>query len=354
MDLDLKVVSNLDKKIAASDNILIIASSPVDYDCLGTALTIKWYIKEKYNKESQIFIFANVLESAKNFPGFQNNIFQKHPDKVNFSSYDLIILEDGNALRQFFTSKYEQYISVIRKENLYSIDHHEKGPIEEYIPENAIRVKDSCTSKIFYDYFIKPSNLNITLEVATWLYMSLTGDTGIFKFEIYKDTFSYAQMLLDKGVDHYIAVEYSVPKEMMDFTVWAIENTQYFPEAQTTVLKIDDAEKVILQEKFGKQWEQNSLTKYYENIYMHMVEGYNYSFIFKVSKDDKRTRVSWRCSALSELEAMTVLRNAGFTANGHRNAGGGISDKEINIAIQDVIKEITKSIQESKTLYTDL
>lgn len=345
----------LDNKISKSDKILIIASSPVDYDCLGTALTLKWYIKHKFHKESTINIFANVLDSARKFPGFENNIQQRHPDKVEFGSYDLIILEDGNAQRQFFTSKFEQYLPLINKENLYSIDHHEAGPIEEYIPENTIRTKDSCTSKIVYDLFIKPSEIELTTEVATWLYMSLTGDTGIFKFEIYKDTFSYAQMLIDKGVDHYVAVDFTVPKITMDFTTWAIENTTYHPEAQCSVLTLDNKTKEILVDRFGKDWENNSLSKYYENIFMHMVEGYPYGFIFKEGKDDGKTRVSWRCSALSRIEVMHVLRSVGFVANGHRNAGGGIIDMPASKAVPAFIAEMTKLIvEETKTLYTNL
>jgi len=351
----LKKAQDLDFKIAKSDKIMIIASSPVDYDSLGTALTLKWYIQQKHKKESTIYLFANILESAKKFPGFENNINQKHPDKVDFGSYDLIILEDGNAQRQFFTSKFEQYLPVINKNNLWSIDHHETGPIEEYIPEHTIRVKDSSTSKIVYDLFIKQSSLEITLEVATWLYMSLTGDTGIFKFEIYSDTFAYAQMLIDKGVDHYKAVDFTVPKEMMDFTTCAIENTVYYPEAQSSVLAIDNKMKEILIEKFGKNWENNSLTKYYENIFMHMIEGYPYGFIFKEGKDDGKTRLSWRCSALSKIEVMHVLRKVGFTANGHRNAGGGIIDMPVDKAVKAFVAEMESLItEESKTLYTNL
>jgi bifunctional oligoribonuclease and PAP phosphatase NrnA len=348
-------VDKLKSKISESHKILVIASTPVDYDSLGTALTVKWYIATKYRKECTIYIFANILDSARAFPGFEGNIQQKHPDKVDFSSFDLIILVDGNALRQFFTAKYEEYTPSIKAENLYSIDHHESGPIGEYIPENTIRKKDSCTSKIFFDYFIKPDNLTINQEVATWLYMSLIGDTGIFKFEIYDNTFEYAQMLISNGVDHYKAVDFKVSKDVMDFTVWAIENTQYFENAQSTILALDNKTKEILIEKFGKNWENNSLSKYYENIFLHTVEGYPYGIIFKEGKDDGKTRVSWRCSALSEVEVMLVLREIGFTANGHRNAGGGISDKSIPQAIEEFTKAMESKIgQNSKNLYTNL
>lgn len=345
----------LENKISISEKIMIIASTPVDYDSLGTSLVVKWYIKQKYNKESIIYVFANVTDNAKKFPGYDGNIFQKHPDKIDFSSYDLVILVDGNALRQFFTAKYEQYIPQIKKDNLFSIDHHEAGPIGEYIPENTLRVKDSCTSKIFYDYFIKDSNLNLNVEVATWLYMSLSSDTGIFNFEIYKDTFSYAQMLLNNGVDHYRAVEFSVSKESMDFTSWAISNTQYYPDAQISVLLINSKAREELTNLFGKDWENKELTKYYQMIFMHKVEGYPYGLILKEGKDDSKTRISWRCSALSEIEIMGILREVGFTANGHRNAGGGITDKEINSVLSEIVKLMKeKVLNNSKNLYTNL
>ncbi len=184
--------------------------------------------------------------------------------------------------------------------------------------------------------------------------MSLTGDTGVFKFEIYKDTFSYAQMLLDKGVDHHKAVEFTVAKETMDFSAWAIQNTTYYQDAQSTVLAIDNKVRETLLENFGKNWENNSLSKYYENIFLHMVDGYPYGLIFKEGKDDGKTRVSWRCSALSTIEVMSVLRRVGFVANGHRNAGGGIIDKPIAEAVALFIKEMEALNAEAKTLYTNL
>jgi len=85
-----------------------------------------------------------------------------------------------------------------------------------------------------------------------------------------------------------------------------------------------------------------------------MVDGYPYGLIFKEGKDDGKTRVSWRCSALSAIEVMHVLRKVGFVANGHRNAGGGIIDKPVAEAVNLFVKEMESITSDSKTLYTNL
>lgn len=340
---NLKVVETLKQKISIADKILIIASSPVDYDSMGTALVIKWYILKKFLKESNIYFFGNSTPDNKNFPGFTDNINQSHPDKVDFKKFDLIITLDGNSPRQFFTSNFKFYIEDLDFSKIYNIDHHSSGPFVEYIPNNIIRVEDSSTGKVFYDLFIK-EDLNLTLdkEVATWLYLGLIGDTGVFNWGVYPDTFKFAQTLLDCGVDHLKSIDFTISKSAMEFTAWAINATKYIEEAKSTFLVLDKQTKEYLSLNFGKEWENDYFIKYYMSTFTTKVQGYPYAFVLKESKDENNIRIVWRAHPASPISILELLKSLSYVANGHRNAGGGMIQKEI----ATIIREITYKIKD--------
>lgn len=339
-----EIASKILNKLNSSNSIAIFCSSPIDYDSVGTTLTAKWWLEKIGKKNVESFTIANIPLYMKKFPGI-DTITHTHLDKINFDQYDAILLVDGNSWRQFFTISFENYLYNIPKEKILNIDHHEVGEIEKYIPETCLRIKDCCTSKVFYDYFIKDSKIKLDKEVAEWMYYSLIGDTGTFAYEIYKDTFGYAQFLLNCGVDHYKIASFSVTQKMMDFTVWAIEKTILYPEIKTTILTMNEEDKKMLAEKFGDSWENDDFIKYYQTIFMAKLENYSYGLVFKSSKKDEFTRVNWRTKNVDNpIEIMKVLQNIGFQANGHRNAGGGIIKEHISNVVDKFVEEMSKQL----------
>lgn len=330
----LDIANSIKSKIENAKKILVIASRPIDYDCLGTSLSIRWYLKDLKGKEVNTYVFSEIPDHIKHFPDI-NLIEQRYMSEVDLNYYDLIILPDGNEFRQFLTNDYKKVLADIGTEKFVSIDHHPAGRIEETIPDTTLRKIDSCTSKVFYDFFIRPENIEIPKEVAQYMYMSLVGDTGQFSHAMHHDTFIFAQELVDRGAEHYKAVDLSIPKKMMDFTVWAVENTEYFPEAKSTILKINNERKEFLSRTFGEDWEAMSLMRYYMNIFMRMVEGFPYSLVMTETVDGKGVKVIYRVKNFNaDVDLTETLAPVGFELKGHPKAGGGLVN---NVTLDEAV-----------------
>jgi bifunctional oligoribonuclease and PAP phosphatase NrnA len=339
-----EIAQNIIKRIEASDNILIIASTPVDADSFASALSLKWWIKEKYNKDARSYVFASYPDLIKDFPSYKD-VESKYPNNIDFSVYDLIITVDGNNWTQMFTRDWEPYVNEQLLEKVVNIDHHPSYNIQEMIPDYCLRVLDSCTVKVLYDYIIKPSNVEITLEVADWMYKALLYDTNRFEYQIYETTYLFAQDLFNKGVDHTKHTNIIVTKESFDFLAWAIENTEYFPELKTSILVIDQDKFNTLQEKFGEGWYYKKLFKYYQIVYMRNVEGVNYSLMFAFLPKTNTVDIAWRTRSYnSPVEIQKVLTQSGFNAGGHRDAGGGTSNYTISETKDRFLREMKKAI----------
>lgn len=336
---------NITSKIDKANKILILASRPIDYDCLGTSLLIRWFLKEVKNKEVvNSYVFSEVPNHIKNFPGI-NLIEQRYVSEVDFDYYDLIIMPDGNEFRQFLTNDYKKIIAMVDSEKFISIDHHPPGKIEETIPDSTFRKVDSCTAKVFYENFIKPENTKVPQNIAQLMYMALVGDTGNFSHAIYSDTFAFAQELIEMGAEHYSATDLSIPKDMMEFTTWAIQNTEYYPKAKSTILKINGDTKKYLADKFGEDWEAMNLIRYYMNIFMRMVEGYPYSLIMTETVDGLGVKVIYRVKNFNaDIDLTETLAPIGFELKGHPKAGGGLVN---NTSLESAVSKYLGKMEEA-------
>jgi len=339
-----EIAENILKKINLAEKILIIASKHIDYDSLGTALTIKWWLNKKGKDNVKIYTFSYLPDNFESFHSL-SDVIQNQMAKVDFNYFDLIILPDGNSWRQFFTNDADKYLTDVDKNRIVNIDHHEFGELNKEIPDSSLRQMDCCTSKVFYDYFIKGSGIDLDVEAATWIYMALVGDTGTFNYAIYPDTFAFANIILSYGVDHDKAVNLDIDKRMVDFLVWGVKHTVYYPDIKTTILAITDQLKKEVDEKLGRDWGNEDIDKYYKNVFLRMVKGFPYGIIFESRDKSQRTEVSWRTKNYGgNIEIMEVLREAGFKAGGHRNAGGGMGDFHIQVAVEKFVSIMKKRL----------
>ncbi len=319
------------KKLSSSNRILILASKPVDMDCLGTALATKWWIKKALKKDSEIKILYSIPERIAGFIDI-DQIEEATLLSIEWESYDTIVLVDGSDWHLFLTSKYEEVLTRVGKDKFINIDHHFEGHLERDLKENSVRVKDCCTSKILYDYFIKPSNVKVDAKAATYMYLALIGDTGRYTWEIYSDTLSFGQELINLGADHNMAVDENTTLESIKFLEWAIKNTDYVPEIETTILCIDSEKSKELGEIFGSSWRMKSIHKYYIEVVMRRIVGYNYGVMFDSSEKANTITGGWRTRNYGQrISMLSVFETLGFEAGGHFGAGGGNYSGEKNI-----------------------
>ena len=340
-------IETIRKICLASKNPLIIASRPIDFDCLGSSLALKWWFYQ-HAIHANIVSFNKKSDLAKQFPKIEQINFI-YPSQSQYDQYDLFVLLDGGDWHQFFTRDWKNIFSWFDQNKMIHIDHHQSGTISTAIQSRSLRKDECCTGKLIYDYFIKYSALAIPPQVATWLYMALVTDTGNFKHLIYKDTFLFAQELFNLGADHRKAIEMTIPKEAVDFTQWAISNTDYEREAQTSVLVIDKEKLNFLDKKFGRARSENNYGEHYKSSFMRLVEGYPYALIFEYAHD-QTIKVSWRTKLGSPIAIKDVLKEIGIEAGGHRDAGGGlIRNQEIKEIVSIFLDKMRSKVQIGKT-----
>ncbi len=318
MEENLRKAKLLTEEIKSSNSFLIIPSKPVDFDCLGTALSVKWWLQKLGKQNIRITLFNQAKETLKDFPDIDQVKFL-YPDKVDFSDFDKIILLDGSDWHVFFTNDWGNFVPNIDKSKFIHIDHHEDGGILAEIPENSITDKLSCTSQVFFKYFISETNVALDPQVATYMFYALVGDTGNFKHAINNDTFIFADNLMKSGADIAMASEGKVEKDVMEFTAEIILHTSYFPDAKSTILLLDEKFEKHMDEKYSN-WKSGSYHDLYQAIFR--IKSYDYFFIIR--ENLKEIRVNWRSSYNSKLEILKVLKEfETFEGGGHRNAGGG-------------------------------
>jgi len=333
-------INKIKEKIFSSNYVLIIASDPVDNDCIGTALAVKWYI-ELLGKKTKAVVFKPIPQNLFLFKGI-SQIESLYPNEINFNEFDLIILEDGSSWGQFFTSQYEKFLDEKLFSKMIHLDHHEKGEIYNTISEVSITDSEmSSTGMLFYYNFLQDIK-SIPKEILNYLYLGLTGDTGYFQWGINKKTFSFAQLLLEKSENNLMTLEPPNFVEDYNFLHLSIKKTQYFENCHSTFLIIDRSFHELLERELGNDYEDQDRSRLYKRVFMGRVKNFEYSFILR-EKENKTTRIGWRTNFSDlNINMIDVLSKLGFIVGGHKNAGGGKSDLPPN----KVMNLINKSLEE--------
>ncbi len=333
-----KILENIKQRIEISAKILIVVSKPIDPDCIGTGLSLKWLLEEN-GKSVDIVRFINIPHEMTTFPDIDNitEIDNKLPD---FKIYDAVILVDGCDWAQFFGDNWQEILNLIDKNKIINLDHHIPGNIQQTVSDNCLIKRTSCTGQLLFEHFIEPSNIKLTKSVAEYLYLALLYDSGNFKYEIYPGQYSFAEKLIAAGADHAKAMDINYDKKEIDFMVWAIEHTDFLPELKLSMLVINRDLNLALQKKFGENW--SDFDKFYKEAIERQIRGFNYGIIL-IENMDGIIRLGWRTRNYGEtLSVAEIARNCGFNAGGHRNAGGGRFNGKIEDAKKNLLNEFKK------------
>jgi len=335
-----KILDNVNDLLSLSENTLIIVSKPIDPDCIGTALSLRWLLNEK-NKSADIISFTKIPPEMTSFPDINAVTFTelKIPD---FGIYDTVIMVDGCDFPQFLGDNWKEVLAAIDKKKIINIDHHMHGDIHRTVPETCLNSKTSCTAQLLYESFIEPENIKITPEVAEYLYLALLYDSGNFKYEIYPGQYSFAEKLIAAGADHAKAMDINYDKKEIDFMVWAVEHTEFLPEYKLSILTINNDLILELQKVFGESW--SDFDKFYKECIERQIKGYDYGIILMDNLDGS-IRFGWRTRNYgSNISIADLARSSGFNAGGHRNAGGGRFEGTIEEAKESLLREFKELI----------
>jgi phosphoesterase RecJ-like protein len=173
-------MSNIKSILESSNKIAIFWHENIDWDCIWSMLWL-WTLLEKQWKKVWYFT-----------PSEPSKIFKFLPDvkkiKTNFDywKYDLLIFTDFTWYGRIskFTENKHKYFD---ENNLIIIDHHP----ENSTPKHAILKKDIhsiSACEIVFETTYKRRKKYYDKDIATYLYLGLTTDSGNFRFDQWEQT----------------------------------------------------------------------------------------------------------------------------------------------------------------------
>ena len=177
--------------IKSAKNVAIFAHQHPDPDAYGSMFAVRDMCK---NLGINAEIFA--VKSPK---CYLDEMFPLDDVKDNFSpkKFDLAIVVDASTPHRV-EKKFEQ-INEMKK--IVVIDHHLPDSRGDITENSLVDVNMAACCQLLTHFFVE-NKVEITKDIATYLWAGITGDTGRFLHSnIRKDTFDVASLLFEKGAD---------------------------------------------------------------------------------------------------------------------------------------------------------
>lgn len=316
----MSVLEQIKELILNAKKILILTHENPDGDAIGSSLGFMIGLK-KLEKEVDVVI-PELNEMYSFLPGIE--CIKKD---VSAEDYDLCIALDSSDLDRLgiLRSAFEKI------ENTIVIDHHITN--QNFGDVNYVNAVASSTCQNII-VILATLDIAINKEMATCIYTGMLTDTGGFRYNVQSETFEFAGMLLETGID--IAKIYKI---LFDTSTLArtkllgraINNLEIFCDGKVafTYVTAEDFEELKNQDG-----DQEGIVNYGRDI-----EGVEVS-IFAREKDGKR-KVSLRSN---EYFNVSLLASK-YSGGGHLKAAGFETEKSIKEIKEELIIEIERQMQ---------
>lgn len=197
-----KNIPLIKEKILSASQIAIFWHEHIDGDALGAMLGLGTVLE---SLDKQISYFT--LHAPSKIFDFLN-LGDKIQTEFDYGEYDLLIFLDFNGYPRIsgFTAAREEYFDPQEK---IIIDHHQPEPL----PENTLIYRDVgaiSTCSIIHQLLSIWRPELITPQVATYLYMGISTDSGNFRYDEGEQsiqTFETAVALLKLGADKKLIID---------------------------------------------------------------------------------------------------------------------------------------------------
>ena len=315
------VLDNIRESISNSNSILILTHENPDGDAIGSSLGFMHALK-KIGKEVTVLIpTINPMYSF--LPGF-NEIKSEIED---YKNYDLCIALDSSDLERLHVCK--PYFELI--ENTIVIDHHITN--QNYADVNYVNAVASSTCQNLI-IVLAAMDISIDKEIAECIYTGILTDTGGFRYNSQPETFEFAGMLAETGIDIskiYRLVFDMTTERRTRLLCRALNRLELLEDGKIayTYITAEDVEE--LQNADG---DQEGIVNYGRNI-----EGVEVS-IFVREKGDKY-KVSLRANEYVDVSQIS----AKFAGGGHLRAAGFEMAMSLEQTKQTVVEEIKKQLK---------
>lgn len=311
----------LDERISKANTICILGHEHPDGDCMGAALSIYAYIKNKYPEKKVIPYLDDFQKKYLIMPNAD-----KISDSLNDATkYDLCIVVDSGNLDRF--KKTVRYFNEAK--DTVVIDHHK----ENSVPAKVSIVDDTsiATCEILYGEFDKEY---INDDVAACLFVGISTDSGGFRYTtVSKRTFKVCSELIDYNFDHTRLVDtimYENTLSQRKAQAHVFNKIKLLAGGQISIASITDDE----MKEFGiTRLEIDNMIVYVRDITGVKIAAFVYETgynIYKVSLRSKEKKY--------DVSKFASLHEGG----GHMMASGCIYHGDLDKVMMNLEKDLTE------------
>lgn len=317
----MSVLESIKEKVLASESIVILTHEHPDGDAIGSSLTLMHGLKKLGKNVDVIIPGVNKMYSI--LPGF-DEIKEFYAEDYN---YDLCIALDSSDLERLHVCR-----EIFEKtKNTIVIDHHITN--QNFGDVNYVNAVASSTCQNLL-VVLAYLDVAISKEIAACAYAGILTDTGGFRYNVQPETFEFAGMLLETGID--VAKIY---RSLFDVTTEtrtrilgrALDHLEILSNGKiafTYVSKEDDEEFNV------SDGDHENIVNYGRNI-----EGVEVSIF--VRQDGNKYKISMRSNEYLDVSLIATKYGGG----GHMKAAGLTTDMSFELIKQTLIAEVEKQLR---------
>lgn len=310
------------EKLKETKEIYLTAHVNPDGDSIGSVLALASLLKNGMKKQVNIIIESDVSSSFKFLPEI-DNIKNNSKDIDNIDL--LITLDCGNKDRLALDKRL-----VDSAKYIVNIDHHITNDLFGDI--NFVDTSASATGEVIYE-MIKRLGYSISKDIATYLYVSISTDTGSFKYtNTTSRTHLIASKLLEKDIDlETINIELYQNRslEKTKLLMEAVKNLTLLKDNTVGVVAIDQD---VLEENDASIQDTDIIVDFIRNI-----DIVNLACLIRPI-DENSSKASLRSKKDIDVSKIALT----FGGGGHAKAAGCTINANVKEAKDIIIKEILK------------
>lgn len=317
----MSVLENIKEKIEVSNSIVILTHEHPDGDAVGSSLALMHGLKRIGKNVDVVIPEVNQMYSI--LPGFEE-IKDSCADGHN---YDLCIALDSSDLERLHVLK-----DVFRSaKHTIVIDHHITN--QNFGDVNYVNAVASSTCQNLL-VILAYMDIAISKDIAACVYAGMLTDTGGFRYNVQTETFEFAAMLLETGIDIT-----KIYRNLFDVTT--ISRTKLLGKAIDKLELLADGKIAFTYILAEDEAEAGSSNGDHENIvnYGRNIDGVEVSIF--VREVENKFKVSMRSNEYLDVSLIATKYGGG----GHMKAAGLTTDMSIELIKKTLVGEIEKVLK---------
>ncbi len=317
----MSVLENIKERIEESNSIVILTHEHPDGDAIGSSLAFMHGLK-KIGKNVDVII-PDVNQMYSILPGFED-IKESCEEGYN---YDLCIALDSSDLERLHVLK-----DVFRNaKHTIVIDHHITN--QNFGDVNYVNAVASSTCQNLL-VILAYMDIAISKDIAACVYAGILTDTGGFRYNVQIETFEFAAMLLETGIDIT-----KIYRNLFDVTT--LPRTKLLGRAIDKLEILADGKISFTYILTEDEEEVGSSSGDHENIvnYGRNIDGVEVSIF--VRQVDNKFKVSMRSNEYLDVSLIATKYGGG----GHMKAAGLTTDMSVDLIKKTLVSEIEKVLK---------